>query len=261
MRFSGDPTQLHHALSEAAALFVAAALAGVATFAAIFVWRPGRARWSTGLCALVVVIDFAWQFPGSANHQYVQLVCLALLLLLRDEVDDEVRLLPVLLRWLVVAGLFYAGMQKLAWGYYFEGELLAFTIPENPRFAMVLGLAMPDAELDRLTRIVIQEGAGPFRVDSLVFQVVSNLAYLAELCLPGLLLWPRTRQLAVIATLAYFGAIESAAREVFFGGLMVALVLLYAPASWLRGALPVLFAGLAILLATSFGLLPFWFFS
>jgi hypothetical protein len=250
MRFRGDPTQLHHV-----------ALAGVATFAAIFVWRPGRARRSTGLCALVVFIDFAWQFPGSANHQYLQLVCLVLLLLLRDEVDEEVRLLPVLLRWLVVVGLFYAGMQKLAWGYYFDGELLAFTIPENPRFAAVLGLAMPGAELERLSRIVIQEGAGPFRVDSLLFQLVSNVAYVAEIALPGLLLWPRTRRLAVIATVAYFGAIESAAREVFFGGLMVALVLLYGPASWLRRSLPVFFVGLAILLVTSFGLLPFWFFS
>lgn len=248
MRSPGDP--LLHAM-----------LAGGATVAAILVWRPSQVRVSTGLCAAVVAIDFAWLFPASANHHYLQLVCLALLLLLRDEVDEEVRLHPVVLRWLVGVGILYAGIQKLAWGYYFEGEMLAFTIPENPRFEMILGLAMPDAEVARLGGLVIQEGAGPFRVDSLLFQLVSNAAYLGELLLPFLLLWPRTRRLGVVAALAYFAVIESAAREVFFGGMMAALVLLYGPASWLRRALPVFFVALAVLLATSFGLLPFWFFS
>ena len=67
--------------------------------------------------------------------------------------------------------------------------------------------------------------------------------------------------LTVVATLGYFVAIEFAAREVFFGGMMLGLALLYAPASWLRACLPALLVGLAIVLATSLGLLPFWFFS
>jgi hypothetical protein len=236
-------------------------LAFVAVGAALLCWRPARAQRAFALCLAAVAVDFAWQFPGSANHHYLQLVCLALLLLLRDDVDPEVRFLTVALRWLLVVGLLYAGLQKLVWGYYFEGEMLAFTIPQNPRFAAVLGLAMPVDEFARLKGLVLQEGAGPFRVDSPLFAVVSNLAYAAELALPLLLLSRRLRIVGVLGTLGYFAAIESAAREVFFGGIMCGLALLYAPASWLRAGLPALLVGLAIVLATSLGLLPFWFFS
>lgn len=249
-RLAGQPSQL-----------LAFSLALLATAAAVAAWRSGWARAALPAAALAVGVDFAWQFPGNANHQYLQLVCLALLMLLRDDVDDEVRGLLGALRWLLVLGLFHAGLQKLLYGHYFSGELLAFTIPQNPRFAAVLQHLMPAAEFERLARMTIQEGAGPFRVDSPMFLVVSTLAYVAELVLPVLLLVPATRRLAVWGTLAYFAAIESAAREVFFGGLMAGLALLFGPPTWLRRAQPVLYAGLAVLLATSLGLLPRWFFT
>lgn len=239
----------------------AVALALVASAAAAASWRPALSQAATAATMVALAIDFAFQFPACANHQYLQLVCLAFLLLLRDEVDPEVVLQVAALRWLLVAGLFWAGMQKLLFGYYFEGELLAFTIPENPRFAAILQLALSPAELERLSRIVIQEGAGPFRVESWLFLGVSNLAWAAELVLPALLLIPATRRLAVFGTLAYFAAIESAAREVFFGGIMAALALGFGPPRWLRVAQPFLYAGLAALLATTFGLLPSWFFT
>ena len=57
------------------------------------------------------------------------------------------------------------------------------------------------------------------------------------------------------------GGIEAAAREVFFGGTMAALVLSFGPPGWIRAAQPVLYAGLALLLATTFGLVPGWFFT
>jgi hypothetical protein len=223
-----------------------------------------KSRWSvaaTLTVSLVVIVDFATQFPGNPNHQYLQLVLLALLLLLREDVDSEVVLLTTALRWLLVIGLFYAGLQKLLYGLYFEGEFLAFTIVQNDRFALILQHLMPAAEFERLSRIVIQEGAGPFRVDSGFFALASNLAYGAELLLPVMFLIPATRKLAVAGTFAYFVAIESAARELFFGGMMAAFALCFGPPDWLRRAAPIAYAGLAVLLATSFGLLPRWFFS
>ncbi len=240
---------------------LAVALAGVATIAAAMVWRPGLGLVATGLTAAVVAIDFASQFPANPNHQYFQLVLLALLILLREDRDEEVVWLTAALRWLLVGGLFHAGLQKLLYGHYFDGEFLAYTITQNDRFAMVLEPLMPAAEFERLRSLGIREGAGPFRVDSLAFAVFSNLAYLAELVLPAMLLLPGMRRLAVACTLAYFVAIEAAARELFFGGIMAALALSFGPPAWLSRARPWGFAGLGVLLATSFGLLPRWFFS
>lgn len=240
---------------------LAVALALVATAAAAAAWRPAWAPAATAVSAGVVAVDFASQFPGNANHQYLEGLLLLLLLLLREPEDDEVGLLTAGLRWLAVVALFYAGLQKLLYGLYFHGEFLGWAAASNPRFAAILGPLMPAAELERLSAISLREGAGPFRVDSLLFAAASNVAYGAELVLPGLLLVPATRKLAVFGTLAYFVVIESAAREVFFGGMMAALVLCFGPAAWLRRALPIGLAGLGVLLATSFGLLPRWFFS
>jgi hypothetical protein len=240
---------------------LALVLALAATAAAAAVWRAGWALPVVAVTAAVVGVDFVSQFPANPNHQYLQAVLLALLLLLRDGVDAEAVRLTICLRWLVVIALLHAGLQKLAWGHYFDGELLGYAVTQNERFRSVLQLWMPGSELERLSHLVLQEGAGPFRVDSPLFVLVSNVAWLGELLLPVLLLLPATRKLGVIGTLAYFVAIESAARELFFGGMMAALVLCFAPLAWMQRARPLGFAGLAVLLATTFGLLPRWFFS
>jgi hypothetical protein len=249
-RSSGEDGYLAHLL-----------LALLASFCASAVIARRAAVPATAIAAAIVAVDFAWQFPATANHQYLQLLCLGLLLLLREGVDEEVRLLGVALRWLLVIGLFYAGLQKLLYGYYFEGEFLAFTIPQNPRFAWVLEPLMPAAEFDRIRSLSIVEGAGPFRVDSAGFIAASNLAYLAELALPLLLLIPRTRAVAVLLVVGYFGAIEAAAREVFFGGIMVGLALLFWPGDAIRRALPIFYLALGYLLAVIFGWLPSWVFT
>jgi hypothetical protein len=254
VRFSGDE-------SDPLTFVLTLCLALAASAAAALVWRDRWARHATVVAAAAVAIDFVFQFPASANHQYLQLVCLALLVLLRDDVDEEAQLLTVALRWLLVAGLFHAALQKFLYGYYFGGEFLAFAASQSRRFAVVLQHVMPAAEFERISRIAIQEGAGAFRIDSVFFVGLSNVAWLAEAVLPAMLLVPATRKLAVWGTLAYFVAIESAAREVFFGGMMAAFALSFGPLEWLRRAQPLGYAGLAVLLATSFGLLPRWFFS
>ncbi len=235
-------------------------LAGVALAGAALAWRPVSAL-GLVLVSLAAVADFVWQFPESANHQYLQLVCIGQLLLLRTDIDEEVQLLVVSLRWVLVIGVFYAGLQKLLYGYYFDGQFLAFAISGNPRFAAVLQYLMSAGELERIRGLQILEGAGPFRVDSSLFRIVSNAAYLTELILPPLLLMGRTRRLAIVGMLAYFVCIEVAAREVFFGGIVAALALLFAPGDALRRALPIFLTGLACLALTILGLLPRWFFS
>ena len=55
--------------------------------------------------------------------------------------------------------------------------------------------------------------------------------------------------------------IETAAREVFFGGIMVGLALLFWPGEAIRRALPIFYVAFAYLLAVIFGWLPGWVFT
>ena len=89
---------------------------------------------------------------------------------------------------------------------------------------------------------------------------VSKGAGLAELVRAPLLLVPPTRILAAAGVIAFMLALELAAREVFFGMMMVSLALLYLPRDANRATLPAFAAAIAYLLATSAGLLPGWSF-
>jgi len=220
-------------------------------------------RRSAGLVvvAAAVAVSVVQTFPATANHFYFELFLLGLLVVLRTNVEPEARLLTASLRFALVVGLFYAGLQKVLFGYYFGGEFLAFAAWQSERFATVLAPLMPAAELARLRALALADGAGPFRVASTTFVLASNVAWLAEFVLPAMLLVPRLRKLAVVLVLAYFAAIESAAREVFFGGIMAALALLFWPGDALGRARPVFLLVLVYLAAMAFGLLPRWQFT
>lgn len=74
--------------------------------------------------------------------------------------------------------------------------------------------------------------------------------------LPPLLLVRRARGLAVTGLLALFLMIEIGARELFFGLLVLQLMLLWVERPWLARGLPVLVGVYVVLLATIAGLLP-----
>ena len=99
-------------------------------------------------------------------------------------------------------------------------------------------MLISDEELARLLSLGTDLGAGPFRPDAPLLVLVSNLTWLLELILPLGLLWPRTRRISMIATILLFVAIQLGAHEVFFGGLMVGLLLLFARRDRLAGAVP-----------------------
>ena len=242
-------------------LLVPAAVAVLSTLGASLAWSERWHRVGLAFIGTCVAVQVASAFPGTANHHYLELVCVALLLLLRTSVDAEAQRLTVSLRLLLVVALFQAGAQKVAWGYYFDGAFLSFAVSQSERFALLLEPLIPAAEFARLTALSVADGAGPFRVSSLPFVVVSNVAYAAELVLPVLLLVPPVRKPAVVLVIAYFVSIEAAAREVFFGGIMVALALLFLPGSALRRARPLYLLALGYLLAMIFGLLPRWEFT
>lgn len=180
-------------------------------------------------------------FPDNANHQLLSLMLLILVLLAGSPGSEDDRNAVAALqsmRWIAAIGVFWAGVMKLYYGYWLGGEFLAFRVAGNSGFTQVLGILISNEELARLLSLGTDVGAGPFRADAPLLVLVSNLTWFLELVLPLGLLWPRTRQLSMVATILLFVAIELGAREVFFGGLMVGLILLFADRDRLAGALP-----------------------
>lgn len=231
----------------------------VATLAAIAAWRlPRRA---TALLGGLLLVEIVAVFPEAANHQYLQLLCLALVAATAPGRPEEPVELLQALRWIGALGLFWAGLQKLLGGYYFTGTFLAYAISRNERFAAFFDWMLPAETIERLRAIPLAPGAGPYRVDETLFVVVSNLTWIGELVLPALLFVPRLRLPALVALIGYIGTIEIAAREIFFGGLIVNLVLLFAPIDAGRRALPFFFALYAWALLSLAGLLPGWVFT
>jgi hypothetical protein len=218
---------------------IAAALTGCAVLG----WRERFARPAMGAGFLLLLGVVVSVFPHNANHQFLMLLLLALLLLVgsgreRESADlDAVAALQAM-RWIAAIGIFWAGVMKLVYGHWLGGGFLAFRIANDPGFALVLGPLLPAAELARLQSLGAEVGAGPFQADAPLLLVVSNGTWLAELALPPLLLWRRTRQPAMVATIILFVAIQLGAREVFFGGLMVGLLLLYSDRDRVATALP-----------------------
>ncbi len=221
---------------------------------------PRIERLATATAFLGLAADLASVFPNNANHQYLGLVCLGLLLVPRSGDDAEQRLTLQALRWLIPIGFFWSGVQKVFHGYYFGGEFLAVRIATDSSFATVLEPFLSAEEFGRLSSLVPGRGAGPYRVDEPLFLLLSNGAWLAELTLPPLLLVRPTRTLAAFGVIAFMFAIELGAREIFFGMMMVSLALLYPERDANRLALPLFGAVIAMLLATSAGWLPSWSF-
>jgi hypothetical protein len=244
------------AFQEAPALHASLALIFSVSCVVGFTRKGLRPALAASGVALVVTMTVT--FPFNANHQFLCLFASVFLLLPRtgDVAQQQVALQG--LRWLLLIGFFWAGLQKVFYGYYFGGEFLAHRISVDPAFGQIFQWLMPGAELERLVSLGGGEGAGPYRVDSSLFIGVSNLSYLAELILPPLLLIPRTRFFAALAAIAFVVTIELGAREIMFGALMIAFLLLFFPGRWLPRALPVFVSFYLYVLSMVFGLLPRW---
>jgi hypothetical protein len=158
-------------------------------------------------------------------------------------------------RWIVVVIFLWSGVQKLASGYWTNAEYLAYSLG-NPSYRQVLGALLPEAELARLTGYHGQVGDGPYRVSSRPLLVAANATWLLEIALAPMLVWRRTRRLAVIVALLFLAGIEAAAREIFFGLVFANALLLFLPGGVHRFAVPFFVAVLAILTLVSIGVLP-----
>lgn len=226
--YSSQPT----AYGLVAALLLGCAIAG---------WRDRFALPASALAFVLLLGVVLSVFPDNANHQYLALLLLILVLLVdsrRPETKRDTVAALQSMRWIAAIGVFWAGAMKLFYGYWLGGEFLAFRVATDPGFTRVLGILVPDGELSRLLSLGTGLGAGPFRADAPLLVAVSNFTWLAELILPLGLLWRRTRAICMVATILLFVVIQFGAREVFFGGLMIGLLLLFSHRDRVAGALP-----------------------
>lgn len=253
--FHGAVRSWHWFAHDSQALF----LVGALTLSACFALSLSRRGETFAIRAALPVLGvqlFA-TLPLTHNHFFVELYA-ALLLALpapsRPESSD-----PVVagLRWMTALILFQTGLQKVLYGVWFQGEFLAFMIGQSERFSSLFHLLFPAEEIARLqSHDPLQTGAGPYRVDSVVFVVVSNAVYLAEMGLAVGLLIRRSRVAsAVLATLLVL-MIQLGAREAGFAFLFASLLLSVLDERISRILLPVFALCELYLLGASLGWLP-----
>lgn len=245
------------------ALRIAAIVAGACGLLAASGAWPARA-----VC-LILLGEIYYALPDSTNHVAVELALMVLFTFLderkRDKEGDEGRLLLCAVRWFVAVFFLYTGVQKLLYGYYFQGQFLAFVAATEERFAILFRWFIPDAEFERLLSyneinratgepLLINRGtmpgkmrpvlgAGPYIVDSLLFKLLSNAVYLFEIVAGALLLVPRVRTLAALGAMAFVVLIEIGARELTFGLLMFNLLFVFLEGAWNKRLFWVLVGG------------------
>jgi uncharacterized membrane protein YphA (DoxX/SURF4 family) len=227
---------------------------------------PGFGVWAARIACFLIVGEVVRVLPEGTNHVAVELALLFFLGLLDERDEQEGRLLLPSVRWFVAIFFFYTGVQKLLYGYYTQGQYLAFAAGTEDRFAALFRWFLPGAELERLQSYneVVQStgeplqirpgvmrpriGAGPYIVDSMLFKVLSNLVYVFEITAGAALLVPRLRRWAALSIMVFVVFIELGARELTFGLLMMSLLLLFLEGSWIRRVFWVVVAGYGALI-------------
>lgn len=223
---------------------------------------PAWRRTATAAAALTMLAINAWRLPATPNHYLITAVALFFLALTDTRQAEEQRLGLNAMRWLIVIVLVVSGLQKLSYGTYFRAEFLTFDLAINRHFAGPFALLMPAEELSRMRGLGAGlPGDGPYRTSWLPLVLLSNVTYVFEIAVPWLLLCRRTRPAALAATILFLVAVESAAREIFFGAIAVNLLLLFSRRNWNRRLLPLFLALYALLILVRLGLAPGWFFT
>lgn len=213
-------------------------------------------RWATAVVLILLLVRHVSTFPVISNHSYLEFILISLFCWIDSSRDEEKELFLQACRWLTVIIFFYSGVQKLWYGEYFDGRYLAYLAMVAPKTRMTLGLFIQPEELTRLASYEWQAGSGPFLIDSIIFKVVSNGAWISEIVLSLLLLFRRIWPLAVGCSIFTIFVIEFLARELIFGVLMVSMLFLFCRRDVNRRLLPVYVVFLAYLAAVKIGWVP-----
>ncbi len=213
-------------------------------------------RWATAAVLLLLLARHITNFPVVCNHSYLEVILLSLFLCLDTSKAKEKELFLQTCRWLTVILFFYSGVQKLWYGEYFDGRFLAYLAAMADRTRTGFELFIPPEEFSRLAAYATQAGSGPFLIDSAIFRILSNSAWISEIVLGLLLLCRRLWFLAVVFGIFTVFIIEFIAREFVFGVMMVSLLFLFCRQDVNRRLLPVYIVFLAYLAAVRLGWVP-----
>jgi hypothetical protein len=220
----------------------------------------GFNRAAVEIVAVAVPLQIAWGFPYVPSHVYLEGLVVILLALFDPAKDEETSVALAGLRWMSLLVLFWGGLKKLFYGYYFDGTFFGQMVGFDPRFKEFFSLVLTPEEHLRLVRLFWPGplGAGPYTVDSSLVVAMANLAWILGLLLPLGLLVGRLRPLAMAVSILLSIAVALVTREVFLAALLVNLMLLYARRDLNRRLLPLFLLLFAWLLLIAVGVLPKW---
>lgn len=230
--------------------------AGIILLCALVGVKERYRRWATVVVLIVLLVRHVTTFPIVSNHSYLEFILISLYCWIDSSRVEEKELFLQACRWLTVIIFFYSGVQKLWYGEYFDGRFLAFLAAISPKSRMAFDLLIQPEELTRLVSYKRQAGSGPFLIDSVIFKVVSNGAWISEIVLGLLLLFRKVWPLAVVCAIFTVFGIEFIARELIFGVLMVSMLFLFYRRDVNRRLLPVYIIFLAYLAAVRLGWVP-----
>ncbi len=216
----------------------------------------GYRRGATAVVFGVLLVRYGFDFPSVANHSYLELLLLFLYLWIDSSKTEEKELFLQTCRWLTVIIFFYSGVQKLWYGEYFDGRFLAYLAAMADRTRAGFELFIPPEEFSRLATYAVQAGSGPFLIDSTLFRLLSNSAWITEIVLSLLLLFRHIWHPAVVFGIFTVFIIEFIAREFIFGILMISLLFLFCRRDMNRPLLPVYIVFLAYFVAVRLGWVP-----
>ena len=240
----------------------AADVAGLAALAAalVLVLRGRYARLGVAILFAHRAGTLYTSFPFTLNHAFFEAWVLLFLLLFpagpADERDEVCGLAPSLVRATTLSVWFYAGVQKLVYGRYLDGEMLAASglfeggkmvsslTPAVLTLARVTGTQVGELPLSWPATLEASELALPGL--ALAFVLGSSwLVVLGELLLPLLVLrGGRASKPALVALIALQIAIALLSAELSFGVTSAAALLLFAP-DWARRGYPLLAVAIA----------------
>jgi len=213
-------------------------------------------RGATAVVFSVLLVRYGFDFPSVANHSYLELLLLSLYLWIDSSKTEEKELFLQTCRWLTVIIFFYSGVQKLWYGEYFDGRYLVYLAGMADRSRTAFEFLIPPEEMARLISYKREAGSGPFLIDSTIFKILSNSAWISEIVLSLLLLFRRTWPLALACAIFTVFVIEFIAREFIFGVLMVSMLFLFCQRDVNRRLLPVYIVFLAYLVAVRLDWVP-----
>jgi hypothetical protein len=227
----------------------------VVVFGAVLVTRRRNYQVGALILAAYHLTAVIHNFPSSGNHRYLEM------LIYLSVAIVPVQELGKLLRYAILTIFFYSGVQKALYGFYWSGEIFALEAYAHPNqiasmfrrqlalVASVFNLPIPklpiEADWTYNRAIEIPAWMGT------TFKALGRGALAAEIGLPLLVLYRRTREVALAFLVLFSVYIAIFANEFEFASTNMACLILFFHPKHARWALPLAFIAFRTLSAVT----------